>query len=136
MEEVWAGKDEYYAQRRADESTMDPEYYRSYAENVFTDINEEFFNRMYQFHYISGYPDGTFRPEEPVSRQMRPFCCGRRCICTGWTILPTCLNRRCRSEIVSAITIRWEAGQALLSIISSYSDASTEYQRTVLLRRS
>ena len=24
---------------------------------------------MYQFHYISGYPDGTFRPEEPVSRQ-------------------------------------------------------------------
>ena len=69
MEEVWAGKDEYYAQRRADESTMDPEYYRSYAENVFTDINEEFFNRMYQFHYISGYPDGTFRPEEPVSRQ-------------------------------------------------------------------
>ena len=43
MEEVWAGKDEYYAQRRADESTMDPEYYRSYAENVFTDINEEFF---------------------------------------------------------------------------------------------
>ena len=59
MEEMWARMDEYYAQRRADESTMDPEYYRSYAENVFTYINEEFFNRMYQFHYISGYPDGS-----------------------------------------------------------------------------
>ncbi len=69
MEEMWARMDEYYAQRRADESTVNPEYYRSYAENVFTDINEEFFNRMYQFHYISGYPDGTFRPEESVSRQ-------------------------------------------------------------------
>ena len=65
LEEMWAKKDDKYDQQR---EKGDSDYYRTYQENVFSDTNEELFNRMYQFRYISGYPDGTFRPDKNVKR--------------------------------------------------------------------
>ena len=63
--EMWAKKDEQYAQWREQygDSISNLRYYQ---ENIFTDTNEELYNRMYQFDRISGYPDGTFRPDETV----------------------------------------------------------------------
>lgn len=68
FKEMWAKEDERYAQGR-EQYGDDLDRFPYYRENVFADTNEELFNRMYQFHYISGYPDGTFRPDESVSRQ-------------------------------------------------------------------
>ena len=67
FKEMWAKEDERYAQGR-EQYGDDLDRFPYYRENVFTDTNEELFNRMYQFHYISGYPDGTFRPDENVER--------------------------------------------------------------------
>ena len=50
-----------------------PRYYGSrapeYRENVFSDTNDETLNRLYELGLISGYEDGTYRGDEPVSRQ-------------------------------------------------------------------
>lgn len=67
LEEMWEKKDNQYDQWREQE-TSNPGFYRYYGENVFSDTNEELYNRMYQFHYIEGYPDGTFRPDDNVKR--------------------------------------------------------------------
>lgn len=40
-----------------------------YKENVFSDINDINLNWMYQLGYIKGYEDGTFRPDNNITRQ-------------------------------------------------------------------
>ena len=67
LKEMWAEKEELWNESRELNYTY-PEQYRYYEENVFSDTNEELYNRMYQFHYIEGYPDGTFRPDDNVKR--------------------------------------------------------------------
>ncbi len=68
LKEMWAEKEELWNESRELNYTY-PEQYRYYEENVFSDTNEELYNRMYQFHYIEGYPDGTFRPDSNVKRK-------------------------------------------------------------------
>ena len=50
-----------------------PRYYGNgipeYRENVFSDTNNETLNRLYELGLISGYEDGTYRKDAPVSRQ-------------------------------------------------------------------
>lgn len=41
----------------------------SYAENVFSDTNDYTVNRLYEMGLISGFEDGSFRPDAPISRQ-------------------------------------------------------------------
>ena len=40
-----------------------------YKENVFSDTNDEILNRLYQFDIINGFEDGTYRPDQSISRQ-------------------------------------------------------------------
>ena len=68
LKEMWAEKEELWNESRELNYTY-PEQYRYYEENVFSDTNEELYNRMYQFHYIEGYPDGTFQPDSNVKRK-------------------------------------------------------------------
>lgn len=70
FDDLWAKKDALYDKWRDEREPGSSSYahYRFYEENVFSDTNEELYNRMYQFHYINGYPDGTFRPEGNVKR--------------------------------------------------------------------
>ena len=74
LEEMWEKKGNQYDQWREQE-TSNPGFYRYYEENVFSDTNEELYNRMYQFHYIEGYPDGTFRPAQNITRETDGGCC-------------------------------------------------------------
>ena len=67
LEEMWEKKGNQYDQWR-EQKMSNTGFYRYYEENVFSDTNEELYNRMYQFHYIEGYPDGTFRPDNNVKR--------------------------------------------------------------------
>ena len=90
--EMWAKKDEQYAQWREQygDSISNLRYYQ---ENIFTDTNEELYNRMYQFDRISGYPDGTFRPDENITRAeaavllwsvLREYISGGYMTAEGW----------------------------------------------------
>ena len=92
FKEMWAKEDERYAQGR-EQYGDDLDRFPYYRENVFTDTNEELFNRMYQFHYISGYPDGTFRPDENITRAeaavllwsvLREYISGGYMTAEGW----------------------------------------------------
>ena len=40
-----------------------------YKENVFSDTNDVILNHLYQFGIIKGFKDGTYRPDQPISRQ-------------------------------------------------------------------
>lgn len=68
MEEMWEKRDAEFAEKRQSYDNGDAGYYRYYQENIFSDTNDECVNRLYQFRFINGFPDGTFRPEIPVTR--------------------------------------------------------------------
>ena len=68
MEEMWEKRDAEFAEKRQSYDNGDAGYYRYYQKNIFSDTNDECVNRLYQFRFINGFPDGTFRPEIPVTR--------------------------------------------------------------------
>ena len=68
VETMWQKRDEENDIKREQYDNGESDYYRYYQENVFTDTNDECVNRLYQFHFISGFPDGTFRPDDFVTR--------------------------------------------------------------------